>query len=57
MNNISLWLALALLSSTFIPLLPKSLYIGRTGRLFYGTENENWAGFRPVENTLKKIAG
>ena len=38
-------------------LLPKSLYRNRTGRHFYGTENEIWAGFRPVGNTEKKIGG
>ena len=36
-------------------LLPKSLYRSRTGRHFYGTENEIWAGFGPVGNTEKTI--
>ena len=36
-------------------LLPKSLYRSRTGRHFYGTENEIWAGFGPVGNNVKII--
>ena len=38
-------------------LLPKSLYRSCAGRHFYGTENEIWAGFRPVGNTEKKLGG
>ena len=32
---------------------PKSLYRSHTGRHFYGTENEIWAGFGPADNTGK----
>ena len=35
----------------------KSLYRNPTGRRFYGTENEIWAGFGPVGNTEKKVLG
>ena len=35
-------------------LQPKSLYKSCAGRLFYGTENEIWAGFRPVGSAEKK---
>ena len=35
----------------------KSLYRSRAGRHFYGTENEIWAGFGPVDNTEKQIWG
>ena len=31
-----------------------SLYRGRTGRYFYGTENKIWDSFGPVGNTEKK---
>ena len=34
----------------------KSLYRSRTGRHFYGTENEIWAGFGPDGNTKKNWA-
>ena len=33
----------------------KSLHRSRARRHFYGTENEKWAGFRPVGNTETKI--
>ena len=36
-------------------LQPTSLYRSRAGIYFYGTENEIWAGFRPVGNTEKKM--
>ena len=35
----------------------KVIYRCRTGRHFYGTENEIWAGFGPVGNTEKKRLG
>ena len=28
-----------------------------SGRHFYGTENESWAGFGPVDNNEKKMGG
>ena len=31
---------------------PKSLYRSRAGRHFYGTENQIWAAFGPIGNTV-----
>ena len=35
----------------------KSLYRSRSGRHFYGTENEIWPGLGPVGNTEKQNRG
>ena len=37
-------------------LYPKSLYISRAMRNFYGKEIEIWAGFWPVGSTEKKLS-
>ena len=43
------------LHEVLLELYSKSLYRSRTGKHFYGTENEIWVGFGSFGNTGKKI--